>query len=236
MERSLRSKRSGISTATRELIRGEPTERTVRPIAVVVLSPGRGVGHERDARCQTLPCSIAHPAVDCENSQRIRSARDCRARCTAWRHRGAPASLESPWPRIRDRCRSELLPDTVHHKQLCQTVDHVLAGHRPRNIQRNAATRVLINDRKPLQRLAAGSAIEDEIPAPNMIGTPCSKPRTCVLRFPSRSPFLRFSPHFQSLSPLHRSWFCVHNEHCSERSQLHGRPDAQTRRISVATA
>ena len=43
MERSLRSRRSGISTPTRELVGGKAVQGSVRPILVVVLLPGRGM-------------------------------------------------------------------------------------------------------------------------------------------------------------------------------------------------
>ncbi len=101
---------------------------------------------------------------------------------------------------FRDELRSIVATDAsgnaVHRKQLGQPIDHVLTGHAPRNIQIDAAARVLVNDRQPFQRVAAGGPIEDEVPTPNVIGTLRTKLRTGIARLSLGSLFMRFSSHF----------------------------------------
>ena len=58
-----------------------------------------------------------------------------------------------------DRFRNELwtivtsdaLGNAIHRKRLRQTIDYILTGHAPSDVQRDTTPGVFINDRKPIQ-------------------------------------------------------------------------------------
>src|SRR5262245_61465329 len=112
--------------------------------------------------------------------------------------------------RPRDELRSVVAPQmprhATHDEQLRDHIQHILGRHAPRHHQRQTFTRVLIDDRQPLQRPPARRAVEDKVPGPHVVWVLRATAHASVGAVPQMPLFPGFLRHFQPLpapQPIH---------------------------------
>jgi hypothetical protein len=94
--------------------------------------------------------------------------------------------------------------DAAHPEELRERVNHVLAGDATLELQGEALTGVLIDDRRPLQLAAAHRPVVDEVPTPDVVRAFGPSPVAAVFARAYLSPFSLLYRHCQPL-PLPRS-------------------------------
>ena len=70
---------------------------------------------------------------------------------------------------LRPIVRANMLGNTTREEQVGQNVQHAIRRHAATHFQRQTLARVLVGDRKPLQRLSGGRAVMDEVPGPHVV-------------------------------------------------------------------
>ena len=86
--------------------------------------------------------------------------------------------------KLRPVVRANMLGNTTREEQVGQNVQHTIRRQTAIHLQRQALARVLVGDREPLQRLAGGRAVVDEIPSPHVVLVKCAAANATVAAMP----------------------------------------------------